>query len=47
MDEIFEKRKHDNDNNKITKNENFEILISSIFFPIQIKIRLLNNVAEA
>jgi len=47
MDEIFEKNKHENDNNKITKKANLEISISSIFFPNQINKKLLNKVAEA
>ena len=47
MDEIFEKNKHENDNNKITKKANLEISISSIFFPNQISIKLLSKVAEA
>ena len=47
IDEIFEKRKHENDNNKITRNANFDISISSIFFPTQINKKLLNKVAEA
>jgi len=47
IDEIFEKRKHENDNNKITMNANFDISISSIFFPTQINKKLLNKVAEA
>ena len=46
-DDIFEKKKHENDNNIITKKANLEIFISSIFFPIQINMKLLNNVAEA
>ena len=44
---MFEKKKHENDNNKITKKANLEIFISSIFFPIQINNRLLNKVADA
>ena len=47
IDEIFEKKKHENDSNIITKKANLEIFISSIFFPIQISMKLLNNVAEA
>ena len=47
IDEIFEKKKHENANNMITIDANLEILISSIFFPNQIIRRLLNNVAEA
>ena len=46
-DDIFEKKKHENDNNIITKKANLEIFISSIFFPIQINMKLLNSVAEA
>tara|TARA_B100000029_G_scaffold8907_1_gene9465 strand:+ start:139 stop:297 length:159 start_codon:yes stop_codon:yes gene_type:complete len=47
IDEIFEKKKHENDNNKITKKANLKILMSSIFFPIQINKKLLSKVAEA
>ena len=47
IDEILEKKKHENDNNKITKDANLKIFISSIFFPNQIKKILLNKVAEA
>ena len=46
-EEILEKKKHENDNNKITKNANLKIFTSSIFLPIQIKKKLLNKVAEA
>ena len=46
-EEIFEKKKHDNDNSKITKNANFDILISSIFFPTQINKKPLDKVAAA
>ena len=45
--DIIEKKKHDNVINKITKNENLTISISSIFFPNQINIKPLNKVAEA
>ena len=44
---MIEKKKLENDNNKITKIANFDIFISSIFFPNQIKTKLLSNVAEA
>ena len=44
---MIEKKKLENDNNKITKNANFDIFISSIFFPNQIKTKLLSKVAEA
>ena len=47
VDEIFEKKKDENDNNKITKKANLEISMSSIFFPTQINKKLLNKVAEA
>jgi len=46
-EEILEKKKHENDNSKITNSANFEILISSIFFPTQINKKLLAKVAEA
>ena len=47
IDDIFEKKKDEKDNNKITKSANFEMFISSIFFPTQIKRKLLKRVAEA
>ena len=47
MDDILEKKKQDNDSKIITKKANLKIFISSIFFPIQIKRKPLNNVAEA
>ena len=47
IEDIVEKKKHENANNKITKKENLVILISSIFFPNQINIKLLSKVAEA
>ena len=46
-DDIFEKKKHENERSKITNKANLEIFISSIFLPTQIKRKLLNNVAEA
>ena len=46
-DEIFENTKQENASNIITINANFEILMSSIFFPSQINKRLLNKVAVA
>ena len=46
-EEIFEKKKHENDNNIVTKKANLKIFTSSIFLPIQIKKKLLNKVAEA
>ena len=47
IEDIVEKKKHENARSKITKNENFVIPISSIFFPTQISTKLLNKVAEA
>jgi len=46
-EEILEKIKLDDASKIITKKENFRIFTSSIFFPIQTKIKLLNNVADA
>ena len=46
-EETREKKKHEKDKSKITINANFDIFMSSIFFPTQIKIKLLNNVADA
>ena len=47
IDEIFEKKKHEKERSKVTKNANLKISISSIFFPTQIKRKLLSKVAEA
>ena len=47
IEDIVEKKKHENASSKITKNENLTIPISSIFFPTQISTKLLNKVAEA
>ena len=47
IDEILDKKKLENASSKITKKANLEIFISSIFFPTQINIKLLNRVAEA
>ena len=46
-DEIFEKKKHEKERSKVTKNANLKILISSIFFPTHIKRKLLSKVAVA
>ena len=46
-EEIFEKKKHENDKRIVTKEANLKIFISSIFFPSQIRITLLNKVADA
>ena len=37
----------ENDKSRVTKKANLKILISSIFFPTQIKRKLLSKVAEA
>ena len=47
IEDIFEKKKHENARSKVTENANRKILISSIFFPTQIKRKLLNKVADA
>ena len=39
-DDIFEKKKQENDKRIITKRENLKIFTSSIFFPIQINKKL-------
>ena len=44
---MVEKKKLENDNNKITKNANFDIFMSSIFFPNQIRTTLEQIVAAA
>jgi hypothetical protein len=46
-DEIFEKKKHENERSIDTKKVNLKMFISSIFFPTQISRKLLNKVAEA
>ena len=46
-EEIFEKIKQDVASKIITKDENFKIFTSSIFFPIQTSMKLLNRVADA
>ena len=47
IEEIFEKKKQEKANKRVTYNANLKIFMSSIFLPTQIKIKLLNNVAEA
>ena len=44
---FLKKKKQENDKSKATNNANLKIFISSIFFPNQISIKLLNKVAEA
>ena len=46
-DEIFEKKKHEKERRRVTKKANLKILMSSIFFPTQIKRKLLTKVAKA
>tara|TARA_B100001057_G_scaffold470398_1_gene531677 strand:+ start:698 stop:1114 length:417 start_codon:yes stop_codon:yes gene_type:complete len=46
-DEILENRKLEIDNRITTYDANFTIFMSSIFFPIQTKIKLLKSVADA
>tara|TARA_B100000787_G_C16151347_1_gene276712 strand:+ start:722 stop:1132 length:411 start_codon:yes stop_codon:yes gene_type:complete len=47
IEEILENKKQEIANKVITYAANFKVLISSIFFPIQTNIKLLNNVADA
>ena len=47
IDDILEKKKQEKDRSRVTKKANLKILISSIFFPTQIKRKLLNKVADA
>ena len=47
IEEILEKKKHENDKRTVTSDANLKIFISSIFLPNQIRIKLLNKVADA
>ena len=47
IEETFEKKKHENERSRVTKNANLNIFISSIFFPTQINRKLLSKVADA
>ena len=47
IDEIFEKKKQENDKSNVTQIANRKIFISSIFFPTHISSKLLHNVADA
>ena len=47
IDDILEKKKHEKDRSNVTKKANLKMFISSIFFPTQIKRKLLSKVAEA
>ena len=46
-DEVLEKKKEENDKSIVTKIANLSTFTSSIFFPIQIRSKLLNRVADA
>ena len=46
-DDVLEKKKEENDKSIVTKIANLSTFTSSIFFPIHIKSRLLNRVADA
>ena len=46
-DDVLEKKKEEKDRSKITKIANLSTFTSSIFFPIHIKSKLLNKVADA
>ena len=46
-DEIFEKKKQENERSNVTKKANLKIFMSSIFFPTHINKKLLNKVADA
>ena len=46
-DDVLEKKKEENDKSKVTKIANLSTFTSSIFFPIHIRSKLLNRVADA
>ena len=46
-DDVLEKKKEEKDRSKITKIANLSTFTSSIFFPIHIRSKLLNSVADA
>ena len=46
-DDVLEKKKEENDKSIVTKIANLSTFTSSIFFPIHIRSKLLNKVAEA
>ena len=46
-DDVLEKKKEENDKSIITKIANLSTFTSSIFFPIHIRSKLLNKVADA
>ena len=46
-EDVLEKKKEENDKSIVTKIANLSTLTSSIFFPIHIRNKLLNRVADA
>ena len=46
-EDVLEKKKDENDKSIVTKIANLSTFTSSIFFPIHIRSKLLNRVAEA
>ena len=46
-EDVLEKKKEENDKSIITKIANLSTFTSSIFFPIHIRSKLLNRVADA
>ena len=46
-DDVLEKKKEENDRSIVTKIANLITFTSSIFFPIHIRSKLLNKVADA
>ena len=46
-DDVLEKKNEEKDKSIVTKIANFITFTSSIFFPIQIRSKLLNSVADA
>ena len=46
-EDVLEKKKEENDKSIVTKIANLSTFTSSIFFPIHIKSKLLNRVADA
>ena len=46
-EDVFEKKKEENDKSIVTKIANLSTFTSSIFFPTHIRSKLLNRVADA
>ena len=46
-EDVLEKKKEENDKSTVTKIANLSTFTSSIFFPIHIRSKLLNRVADA